>query len=114
VIDDDVAAQMKQFGWTDEAVAETQKTAEQKAEAMPDFEVWDCNWLSFQFFLGVSTQWNIAAGMGGIFYICMPRNCIESEMNMRGIQKLQRIQILNDINIIEHAALAVLNKAKDK
>lgn len=67
------------------------------------------------FFLAVSGQWNVVAGgLGGLFYIGLLRNCVESEMNMRGIKKSKRIQILNDINIMESAALSVLNKSKGK
>jgi hypothetical protein len=32
---------------------------------------------------------------------------------MRGIKKAQRLVLIDDLHIIEHAALAILNKSKD-
>lgn len=65
------------------------------------------------FFLLVSSKWNVVAGMAGLAYIGLRSNDIESEMNMRGIKKKQRAKLADDLHIIEHAALAVLNKLKD-
>lgn len=75
-----------------------------------DFEVWEENWDSLLFFLNVSTQWNVVAGMGGLFYIGLNHTAIESEMNMRGIRKQRRAQLCDDLLMMERAALPLLNK----
>lgn len=110
-VDDSMVKNLVAAGYSPDSVAAYQRA---QKTAQVDFEIWQENWDSWIFFLQVSTQWIVAAGgMGGLFYVGLQRNCIESEMNMRGIKKAQRLTLIDDLYIIEHAALAVLNQPKD-
>ena len=87
-VDDSMVKNLVAAGYSPDSVAAYQRA---QKTAQVDFEIWQENWDSWIFFLQVSTQWNVAAGgIGGLFYVGLQRNCIESEMNMRGIKKAQR------------------------
>lgn len=110
-IDDNVIDGLIQAGAPDEVI----ESARQNMAGDSDdaFEVWEENWLSLLFFLAVSTQWNVAAGMSGLFYVGLNHSAVEANMNMRGIKKQARLDLCNDVLLMERAALEVLNK-RDK
>lgn len=108
-IDDNVISGLVQAG----APAEVIEQAKQNQQVVhDDFEVYPENWAALQFFLAVSTQWNVVAGRAGFVYIGFNHACLEAEMNMRQVKLAAREELLNSVNMMEHAALAVLNKAK--
>lgn len=90
-----------------------QQASESQQQSQDDFEVYEENWDAFQFFLYVTGQWNaVAGGLGGIYYMGLSRVNIEAEMNMRGIKPADRVELLNKLNVMEHAAMSELNKVK--
>jgi hypothetical protein len=74
-----------------------------------DFEVWEENWETLLFFLAVSTQWNVAAGMGGLYYVGMRHEGIAADMAMRGIRGKKAEALAETLRGMEQAALEVLN-----
>ena len=72
------------------------------------------NWPSFVFFAELKTQWHIAlAPMGGAFYIGIHYPAIQAAFEIKHTPADQREAIFRDVRIMEEAALAVFNKAKD-
>lgn len=90
------------------AAARRNLSGEDEQDAV--FELWQENWDSWLFFLAVSTQWTVVAGMGGIVYVNLNHCAIESNMNMRGIGRNMRAKLCDDLLVIERAALQELNK----
>ncbi len=76
-------------------------------------EVWPDNWPTLTFFLSLNTQWQRVIGLGGQAWLGIPSTAIESEMCMQGIARKRRPALLASIRLMEHAALAVLNKVKE-
>lgn len=73
-----------------------------------DFEVWPENWDALELFLRLQTQWKTGA-MGGIFGLDYAG--LEAVMRMLGIE--QKEEMFAKIQVMEFAALPVLNKKKD-
>lgn len=79
----------------------------------PDFEVFEENWPSLLFFISLKTQWVIAlGGMGGAVYIGLNYPAVEAAMNLKQIPKKERPSLFHDLQVMEEAALEVLNKQK--
>lgn len=66
-----------------------------------DFEVWPENWLPFQIFNDVATQWRTSGGgPTGLDY-----GAVEWVMKLRTVPKKQRLGVLTSIRIMEASAL---------
>lgn len=61
-------------------------------------------------FLMLRRCW-VYGAMGGI--LCMDYAAIQAQMNIRGIKKQQRIEILDGLMTMENAALEILNGDND-
>ena len=74
-------------------------------------EVWEENWRSVLLFLTIQTQWIIKpiGGLLGLNYVA-----IESGMRMSGIKKKERPKIFDDLRIIEHTVLKIINERNEK
>lgn len=106
-IDDNIIQAMIADGAPSDVIEAAQSQLEKEDDF---FDVWQENWQSLIFFLAVCTQWNVVAGgMGGLFYVGLNHTAIESNMNMRGIKKQQRLALCDDLLVMERAALEVLN-----
>ena len=73
-----------------------------------DFEVFEDNWASFLFFMQLTTQWvkdypSIGRVMSGLNYAS-----VEAMMRIQRIKNKQ--ELFADIQIMEFAALPILNK----
>lgn len=73
-----------------------------------EFEVMEENWPAVQAFLRVSTQWRVG-GMGGIFGLDYA--AVEAALRMLGCDNPR--EIFDSIQVMEYAALPVLNEKKD-
>lgn len=93
---------MRAMGAPEEVIEKALRSAEPQEEV---FDVWEENWKSVLFFLACATQWNVA-GMGG--YTGMNYPGIESVMRIRRIK--DRAALFEDLQVMEFAALEVLNK----
>lgn len=71
------------------------------------FAVWTENWEAVQLFTRLSTQWRYG-GMGGV--IGLDYAAVEAAMRMIRIKPDQRSALLEDLQVMEGAALGVMNK----
>ena len=83
---------------------------EQPAEQSSDFEVWDENWDAVTMFLRMQTQWTTTmAGYLGLRYDVL--------LSAGGLFELYNVEnrreMLEDLQIMEAAALSELAKGKD-
>lgn len=79
-------------------------TSQEPAEDL-HFEVWEENWEAVQIFMRLSTQWRYG-GMGSVIGLDYPS--IESVLRMLRIK--ERAAMLDQLRVMEMAALRVLNK----
>lgn len=70
------------------------------------------NWDTFLFFLDLRTQWQIVAGMGGERVTGLNYQSVESVMRIKQIKPKDKPDLFRDLQIMESAALDVMNKAK--
>jgi hypothetical protein len=98
---------MRAFGATEDQIEQARQHAEPATEDM--CEVWEENWPSFLIFEGLATQWKITAGMGGALWTGLDYQATETLIRMR-IPEADRIKVFGDVQVMERAALAVLNK----
>ena len=74
-----------------------------------DFEVFEDNWPSFMFFMQLTTQWvKDYPGMGGRIMSGLNYASVEAMMRIQRIKNRQ--ELFADIQIMEFAALPILNK----
>ena len=93
---------------------EAARSRQSTTSAGDDFAVHCDNWDSLLFFLQTSaTQWNVVAGLEGLYYIGLRHESFERDMKLYGIKRRNRPALYADLLIIERAALKVLNKVKD-
>lgn len=79
-----------------------------------NFEVHGDNWTSVVFFLEfAATQWNQSLGMSGVAYFGLRYEGLEAAMRMTAIPRADRKQLLQDLCIMERAALPILNQPSD-
>lgn len=77
-----------------------------------DFEVLADNWDSLLFFLDLRTQWNVVAGMAGERITGLNYQAVESIMRIKQIKQKDKLELFRDLQVMESAALDVMNKAK--
>lgn len=76
------------------------------------FEVWQENVDALVFFaLRLQTQWRIAAGFGFVRFIGLDWAGVEHKMNLFGVKRGKRAELAEQLEVIEQAALKVLNRA---
>lgn len=71
------------------------------------FGVWPENAASVELFCRCATQWNVVAGMAGLVHIGLRYEAVEPVMRMRRAK--DRAALFDDLQVMEGAALAVLN-----
>lgn len=71
-----------------------------------EFFLWPDNWPAFALYLDHSTQWR--QGMGGPSGL--DYNPIFHELDRKGLEQAEYDQIMDDVRLIEDAALAVFHK----
>lgn len=76
------------------------------------FGVWPENWETFLMFLRVSTQWNVG-GMGGFLGLRYEGVWGVLDRYLRDKTTEERIEVFEDLQIMERAALEVLNEKKE-
>lgn len=72
-------------------------------------EIHEDNWDTVLLFLDCATQWRVAIGMGGALWLGLDYAAVAALMQMRGLARARRAALLADLQIMERAALAVLN-----
>ena len=84
------------------------KNEEKGAAVLDDFTVSDENWPAFSLFMDCQTQWNFAAGMGGLVRIGMNYSQVRAVMQLNGIKKKKRMKLIRKLRLIERGAMAAL------
>lgn len=83
-----------------------------KTQDDSDFEVWPENWPALLIFVSVKTQWRIIAGMGGASFQGIDYPALIEVIKLK-VEKDQRSQMFDDVQLIELGALSELNRKKD-
>jgi hypothetical protein len=81
---------------------------EAQTDADEDFAVWPENVRTLQLFLACSTQWRYGA-TGGV--IGLDYSGVEALLRLRGVRHRRRV--FTDLQVMEMAALPLLNEQKD-
>lgn len=86
--------------------------AEQIAASAPkeDFEVWEENWPAVEMFLRLQTQWRIIGGMA-VAYMGLDYQAVAWMFSLYNVE--QPRQLLEDLQVMEAAALPLLNQRDD-
>lgn len=92
------------MGAPPEVIDEACRRAEPEEEIC---DVWEENWNSVLFFLCLKSQW-VLGGMGG--YVGLNYPGVESVMRIKRVPVKDRESLFEDVQIMEFAALEVLNK----
>jgi len=96
-------------GWDEFGVeGEVRDAAEQEDEGDPPFAVWPENTRAVDLFLACRTQWRVGA-MGGVFGLDYPG--VDVVMNMNRVRNRRRT--FSDLQVMEAAALPILNEPKE-
>lgn len=80
---------------------------ENDPQAIQDFAIWRCNRRVLDIFMGLKTQWrrHPLGGVCGLEYSALP-----AYFQMRGIRRGEWPEIFDAIQVMECAALEVLNQ----
>lgn len=79
--------------------------AQQQSE---EFSLWPENWPVFEMFLRLQTQWRVSAGMGGASFIGLDYGAARWLFELHQVK--DPVAMLDDLAVIEGAALSALNK----
>lgn len=110
-VTDETITQLKDLGAPDDVIEAAQAKVTTPDDAC---HVWEENWRSLEFFLGIEHQWVIVSGMAGVHYVGLNYPAIESVMRtLSPVPKKQRPALFNDLRVMERAALEILNSPKD-
>ena len=93
---------MKRFGAPEDLLEET------ILEASPVIEIWPENFDVFQLFLSLSSQWVIIPGMAAVLRVGLRYESVEAVMRIKRLKN--RSGLFDDLQVMEFAALEVLNK----
>lgn len=109
-VDDGVIASLHAMQAPPEVIAEWEAA---RTPPPPEFEIHADNWEVFLLFTRrLGSQWQIAAGMGGVMRIGIPLQAIESLFRLLRLPHATRLQYLDEIQIMEAAALEVFNNVE--
>jgi hypothetical protein len=93
----------------DDAAAFGLKPQHKSAAKTEHYEVWDEHWEAVMMFMRMSTQWNVV--MGG--YVGLKYEVLVGAGGLMALYDVENPrQLLEEIQIMEAAALAELNKTK--
>lgn len=103
-----LAEQLSAFGFDPAAV---EAAREEETEAML-FEIHPDNLEALNAFLAMQTQWRVAVGMAGAFYVGLEYAAIPAVLALLGIPRAARADIFASLRAMESAALRVLNSPR--
>ena len=75
--------------------------------------MWQENFEALELFLALSTQWRIVAGFAGASYTGLIYSEAIGLMRERGLNRNRRAELLDDLRVMERAALPALNGRDD-
>lgn len=104
--DDQVIEAMRLAGASEEVIVLAGRAREQSKDLR--FEVWPENWDALRIFTSLDTSWSrLSLGRGVVVRTGIAAAEIESTLRLFGAKKASRWQILQDIRLMEQAALDV-------
>lgn len=74
------------------------------------FEVYAENWQTVQIFCQLASQWNLLSGMSSVVYQGLKYSSINDLFQIYNIPDVQRPVLFEKLQIMEFAALPVLNE----
>lgn len=115
-MDDSLNQQLELLGLANNADAqEWLNQLTPQIEQSSEFEVEQENLTAVHVFVAMQTNWRVVAGMGGVVYQGLDYPSLQSVANMLGIKRKTLPDLFSDIQIMEAAALPLLNeKSKGK
>lgn len=81
-------------------------------EPVEDVELSPEEWAAWQIFLDTLRDWNLVAGIGGVWFEGVKVPAIESAMNLRRIKPRERLKVWSMVKVLEDEARLVRNKVK--
>lgn len=72
-------------------------------------DIWPEHHETWRVWSAVGNAWSVVAGMGGMAYLGFDRAQAESVMRTMGVKKSKRRRLLDDLLVMESAALPILN-----
>lgn len=78
-----------------------------------DYQVWQENILTVQLFVALGSQWRVIAGMAGIVYQGLNYEAVQSTLSMMGIKRKKWPELLDGLQVMEAAALKVMNNKEE-
>lgn len=76
--------------------------------------LWPENLEAFEIFCALESQWRLVAGLGAVGYSGLIYSEATNLMCERGIARRRRLELLEDLRVMERAAMPILNKARDE
>ncbi len=77
----------------------------------PAFEVWEENIEAFEIFCALGTQWHRVSGLGGVAATGLMYSEATSYMRERGLARKRRLELLEDLRVMERASIRTWNAA---
>lgn len=77
-----------------------------EAERADTCEVWPECWEAVSFFVALETQWRWVSGMA-VARVGLDYTAVEALMRLRAVPRASRAELLEDLRVMERAALAV-------
>ncbi len=74
-------------------------------------EIWDVNWRALQLFGACGTQWRIAVCPGGLLHLGLDYPGVDVVMRRLAADEADHAGLFADLQVMEAAALPVLNEA---
>lgn len=84
-----------------------------KPPEVPVFEIWPENEEAFLIFCALQTQWHRISGLGGTARTGLMYSEARLEMRERGLKPARRNELMDDLRVMERAALETWNSDKD-
>lgn len=94
---------LKEFGLHEEAAAYA-------ARPKPGYEIWPENADMLKIFIALATQWRCIGSMASISYQGLEYSAIKSTLELMAIKRKKWPEIFSNLQMMEAAALKVLNE----
>ncbi len=74
------------------------------------FEIWPENVRTVELFIHLRSQWQVVAGMGGVWHQGLRQEAIESVLRVCRIPAQEREAMMDDLLAMSDAAAEILNR----
>lgn len=77
---------------------------------LEEVDVWPENWKAWTLFCRVSTQWRIVSGLAGAGYTGLDYPAVYPLLDQIAIDKQEWMELFEDVQVLESAALARISE----